>query len=433
MHVSTEIHRLPRARFLPKHAPGLDRSAYLAYFASAFGRGVHPTLEEVWRPLLPERRLLPTPTGRHALFFFLEALDFAPGDEVLVPAFNYFVVVRVLVQKGLVPIFVDVDPGTLCMDPEAAAAKVTARTRLVVATHMFGNPAPMQALKALCAEHGLALFEDCAHAVGTIACGLHAGLHGDGALFSFGLWKSLSSFGGGMLCLAPGVADAFEPPAHRAPWLRSAGQTAARVAVSSVLRRGAYGYVLHPMLEVASALARAGHTALRDLLAPPRDDAAYRFHVDERAPFRAFMPRVHASQLARLDSDVARRRSIVGMIKRELRGVREVQFLREDEHGRANASYAGMLVPNPEALSAHLERLGIVTRAHEFLDCAARPQFAPFRAHCPHASKVTRHLLRVPSFAALTNEDVYGMTRAIRSYFRREERAVHFARGSAVS
>ena len=97
------------------------------------------------------------------------------------------------------PIFVDVDPKTLCMDKNDLASKITSKSRLVVATHMYGHPANMTAIQAICREEKILLFEDCAHGVGSTHDGRSVGSFGDAALFSFGINKLVSALGGGCL------------------------------------------------------------------------------------------------------------------------------------------------------------------------------------------------------------------------------------------
>jgi len=412
--------RLPRLRFIPKHSPCLPARSYLEYAVSVVGgRRDYPSLERVWGRLIPDRRMFPTPTGRHALWFFFDIAQVQAGDEVLVASYNYYVIIRLIAQRGLTPVFVDVEPDTVCLDPADLERKVTPRSRIVVATHMLGNPAQLARLREICDRHGLLLFEDCAHAVGTtVDSGKHAGRTGDGGLFSFGLWKLLSSFGGGMLTLRDDLATGFSPPPHRSARIVSAINTLGRVTTSALMAPGPYGWLVRPLTEIAVHRAEHGKPGLRDLLAPPRDDPSYRFDINFRAPFRPFMTEVHRLQIEQLAAHVARRREIVARVQDGLRKINDVRFLAADRHGRANGSYFMCLVPDPERLRRYLRGLGITTSVHEYLDCSRLPQFSEFAKDCPRARYAAEHLIRLPNFPSLEDRDVDYMVDAIRGYFR---------------
>lgn len=399
---------------LPKHSSCLDRRDFTAYLGSSLRRAPAADGAGVWSSHLPERALIPTPTGRHALYYFLENAPLAPGDEVLVAAYNFYIVVRILVQKGLVPVFVDVEPDTLCLDPEDLRRKIGARSRMVLVTHMFGNPANLEAIAAICREHGLLLFEDCAHAVGTRHRGKQVGQAGDGALFSFGVQKLVNSFGGGLLCLEPGLRTGFRQPPHRVSRWHSFSDTLGRFCVSLMMTPSLYGATLHPLERLVARLVDRS-SRLRQLIDPARNDGAYRFRRDERAPFKPFMLATHEHQLARLEENVARRRRWAALLKRELAGVEEIGFLDEDRHGRSNFSYFGVVVDDPHRTSRVLAENGIGSSPQEYFDCAALDQFADYAADCPHARQVAAHVLRLPSYPTLEPADARRVARVLRA------------------
>ena len=190
-------------KILPRHSSCLDLRNYLIYLSSIivpFGnRSLH--MENVWEPLLGPCHITPTPTGRHALWYYLDVAGLKKGDEVLVSAYNFYIVIQLLVQRGLVPKFVDIDPETLCMAPDDLAKKITDKSRLVLVTHMFGNPADINKIALICKDNNILLFEDCAHGIGSYCGEEHVGTESDGSLFSFGIYKIINSFGGGMLVL----------------------------------------------------------------------------------------------------------------------------------------------------------------------------------------------------------------------------------------
>ena len=101
--------------------------------------------------------------GTDAIVIALDALGVGRGDEVICPAFTFFATAEAIARTGATPVFAEIDPETLVLDPEDAAARVTARTKAIVPVHLFGRPAPLEAL----AELGLPIVEDAAQAFGS--------------------------------------------------------------------------------------------------------------------------------------------------------------------------------------------------------------------------------------------------------------------------
>lgn len=105
-------------------------------------------------------------SGTDALLLSLKTLELEPRDEVITTAFTFFATAGAIHNAGGKPVFVDIDPATFNIDPAHVEAAVTPRTKAVVPVHLFGQMAAIEKLRPLCEEHGLALIEDAAQAIG---------------------------------------------------------------------------------------------------------------------------------------------------------------------------------------------------------------------------------------------------------------------------
>lgn len=132
-----------------------------------------------------------------ALELLIQALGVS--GEVIVPSFTFAATAHALVRQGLTPVFCDVDPETHCLAPAAVRKLIGARTRGVLGVHCWGNCCAVDELSALCAERGLALLFDAAHAFGCRSKGRPVGGFGEGEVFSFHATKFLHSFEGGVV------------------------------------------------------------------------------------------------------------------------------------------------------------------------------------------------------------------------------------------
>lgn len=136
-------------------------------------------------------------SGTTALHAVLTALGVGPGDEVLVPAYTFVASASPVAHLGAVPVFVDIDPFTYCMSPVDAERKITPRTRVIIAVHLNGHPAPLAELGALAARHELELVEDAAQAHGARFDGRPVGTFGVAGVFSFWQDKTITTGGEG--------------------------------------------------------------------------------------------------------------------------------------------------------------------------------------------------------------------------------------------
>src|SRR4051794_16047381 len=140
------------------------------------------------------REAIGVANGTDALLIALRALGVGPGDEVVVPSFTFYASAEAIPHTGARPVFCDVDPETFVITPETVRAALTPRTKAVIAVHLFGNVAPVEAIEAL----GLPVLEDAAQAAGTVLDdGRRPGALGRIATFSFYPSKNLGAFGDG--------------------------------------------------------------------------------------------------------------------------------------------------------------------------------------------------------------------------------------------
>jgi perosamine synthetase len=155
-------------------------------------------LEERFRRYLKVRYACTFDSGRSSLYALLSCLGIGAGDEVLLQAYTCVVVPNAVLWCGARPRYVDIDEHTLNMDVADLARKITPRSRAIIVQHTFGHVAPMDEIIPLARGHGLAVIEDCAHALGSEIEGRKAGTLGAAAFFSFGRDKVISSVHGGL-------------------------------------------------------------------------------------------------------------------------------------------------------------------------------------------------------------------------------------------
>jgi dTDP-4-amino-4,6-dideoxygalactose transaminase len=134
-------------------------------------------------------------SGTDALHLPLVACGIGAGDEVIVPGFTFFATAEAVSYTGATPVFADVDAGTFNIDPASFRKSITAKTKAVIAVHLFGQCAALDEISSICKEKNLVLVEDCAQCIGADYKGKRAGSWGDFGGFSFYPTKNLAAAG----------------------------------------------------------------------------------------------------------------------------------------------------------------------------------------------------------------------------------------------
>lgn len=294
--------------------------------------------------------------GTDAIALLLRAAGIGPGDEVIVPAMTAAFTGLAVQMAGATPVFADVDADTLTLDPRAAAAAVTSRTRALVPVHLYGQAADLDALSDVATRRHLALIEDCCQAHGATCRGEPVGTRGFGAAFSFYPTKNLGALGDG------GAATTND-----------AG-TAARLRR---LRNGGQGDRYHHV------------------------EPGINSRLDEvqAAILRARLPRLPAA--------TARRRALAARYRRDLPA--SLVTIRERDAGHVYHLFP-VLSPEREALQQHLAAAGIETLIHYPVPLHRQQAFAVgagfSRPDCPVAERAAGQLLSLPLHPRLADADV---------------------------
>jgi L-glutamine:2-deoxy-scyllo-inosose/3-amino-2,3-dideoxy-scyllo-inosose aminotransferase len=154
-------------------------------------------VEEEFAEFIGARHCWLVANGTVALQLALEALDIGAGDEVILPGLTFQATAAAVLDVNAVPILVDVDPETYCIDPKQVESAITPRTAAIIPVHLYGCMADMDAILEIARKHNLVVIEDCAHTHGSLWRGVGAGALGDVGAFSMQQSKVITSGEGG--------------------------------------------------------------------------------------------------------------------------------------------------------------------------------------------------------------------------------------------
>jgi perosamine synthetase len=155
--------------------------------------------EKEFSKFVEDRECVAVNSGTSALHVSLLSLGIGKGDEVIVPSFTFAATANSVALTGATPVFVDVNPQSFCIDPDAIISAITAKTKAIQVVHLYGLPADMPAIMKIAKKYKLLVIEDAAQAHLASIAGKPVGSFGDAAAFSFYPTKNMTSGEGGMI------------------------------------------------------------------------------------------------------------------------------------------------------------------------------------------------------------------------------------------
>jgi dTDP-4-amino-4,6-dideoxygalactose transaminase len=139
-------------------------------------------------------------SGRFGMELLLRSLSLERGDEIILPAYTFYALPKIILNIGLKPVFIDIKKSNFGLDPSLIERKITHKTKVIIATHLFGLACDIDAIRKIAENKKIKVIEDCAHASGAeYMPGRKVGTVGSGAFFSFDTHKLINTFGGGMV------------------------------------------------------------------------------------------------------------------------------------------------------------------------------------------------------------------------------------------
>lgn len=176
-------------------------SSFIGAWCDDFYGGVEvKRFERLWADCFKVKHALSVNSNTSGLIAAMGAVGVSPGDEVIVPPFSMSATVMAPLLYGGIPVFVDVEPDTFCLDPEKVRAAITPKTKAIFAVNMFGHPANLRVLRQLADEKGIYLIEDAAQSPLAMDGNRYAGTIGHIGVFSLNYHKHLHTGEGGMCC-----------------------------------------------------------------------------------------------------------------------------------------------------------------------------------------------------------------------------------------
>lgn len=320
-------------------------------------------------------------SGTAALHATMFALDIKEGDEVIVPDLTFAASANCVMFQGGTPIFADVDPDTLLLDVASANSKITSRTKAIIAVDYAGQPCDYEALRTLASRQGLALVADACHSLGGACNGNPVGSLADLNAFSLHPVKPITTGEGGIITCDDATM------ARRIRAFRSHGIT------SDHRQREQVGSWFYEMMELG-----------------------YNYRITD------FQCALGLSQLRKLPIWVADRQRIAATYDRAF-GASPLLRIPRVRAGISHAYHLYVVLLESTRLTASRDEIFKALRAENIgvnvhyipvhLHPFYRDRFGLGRGHCPMAENAYEHLVSLPIFPAMTDNDVQDVIEAV--------------------
>jgi perosamine synthetase len=321
------------------------------------------------------RHVIATNTGTTALHLTLDSIGLSPGDEVIVPSLTYVATIQAINAAGAVPVFCDVEEGTLNMDLSDVEEKITDKTKAIVPVHYRGMPCDMDGLLKRADEFGLRVVEDAAHAFGSYYKGKRIGSFGDLTCFSFDPVKNVTCGEGGAI-------------------------TTQKTEFVDLLQR-------KRILGID-----------KDTWSRYHDKRSWFYDVTTQG-YRYHMSNINAAiglvQLKKYDKLNAMKIAIAKIYDKEFAGLEKFELLRTDYDGLSLFIYVIKVRKDREKLMKFLEERGIGTGIH-YIPCHLFSFYRRKGVKLPATEKVYKQILTLPLFPDMTDKQVGRVISAIKEW-----------------
>lgn len=322
-----------------------------------------------------------------ALHLSIKAFNIGAGDEVLVSPITFVSTIHAILYNEATPVFVDIEPDTLCISPADIKRKITSRTKAIIPVHYGGHPCDMDEIMQIAEQNNLIVIEDAAHACGAVYKGKKIGSIADATCFSFHAVKNLATGDGGMI-------------------------TTNRLEIVNLLKRLSWMGIDKNTWDRTETL---------ELEKEKEKYSGYSWYYEvSELGYKYYMNDITASiglvQLEKLERMNRRRRKIVQMYNNAFRDINWIETPVEREYVKSSCHNYVIKTPYRDQLNLYLKNKNIATGVHYMPIHLHLYYKNKFSANVPIAEKIWTRLLTLPLYPDLTEEQVNYIISMITSF-----------------
>ncbi|MDR4504198.1 MAG: DegT/DnrJ/EryC1/StrS family aminotransferase [Candidatus Scalindua sp.] len=374
-------------------------------------------LEKAYARYIGTKNAVAFPYSRTGTYYALKALGLEEGDEVILPAFTFWVDAAMVVMAGLKPVFVDVQFDTQSIDHRKITKAITARTKVIYPTHLNGLPADMDPIMKIAKKHNLRVVEDCARSCGATYKGKRIGSFDIGS-FSFGYGKSFYGFGGAMVTsdddgFISKLRDLKSDFSHI-----STKELCIQTIKGSLLKYlnlpYLYRFSLYPLVYQFQVKGKEEYAGRFRVKMPSYDSVPDSFKVD----MNNVQARLGLSQLKRIDSTNRKRMENAEILSDQLSNIPGLHIPR-DFTDRENVSvHYAIWTERSKELQRFLTIHKIDAQDETAIDTTTLERFKPYaKGKYPNAQKLHNKLIFLPTHISLGKKDMLYIAGKVKEFF----------------
>lgn len=349
-------------------------------------------------------------SGRYGLKLILESLGLKKGDEIIIPAYTFYVVPEVVKNAGFVPVLVDINTNDYNIDTRRIEEKITEKTKVIIAVHLFGKPCELDKILEIAKKHDLFVIEDCAQSIGAEYRDKKVGSFGNCAYFSFETVKPFHTFGGGMIVTSNKLL-------HQK--LKKATQVCSYPKYSGVAKKIFFTIVesmltsyflftifIYPLFFLAMIFGKDLKKVAK------RTKGKFKLLQTRYTNFQAS---IGILKFGGLDSQLER--MIINAKFLNERLDQSIATQNSDDHTKPIFYYFVVKSKNRNNFSNVLFRKGIIGTTNMAQNCCKNSFLSE---HCPVAQEADADLFQIPVYSNFSLKDIERLSNILNRYFKQE-------------